>query len=164
MPTAQEQAVTDVLAERGAHYELLPHRYTVTARAEARALGLEPKEVAKTIVVRGPSGYLRVVLPASERVDLGKLRALLGTDGDIRLATQAELAAAYPGFELGAVPPLGGPAGDTVFVDLRLTRHASLVFEAGSHEESMRLKTDDLLELADARITDVCEGARAIRT
>ena len=108
MSIAQEQALTDVLVEGGAHFELLPHRHTETARAEARALGLELDEVAKTVIVRTPNGYVRVVVPASGRVDLGKLRALLGTEGVegvIRLATESELAAAYPGFDLGAVPP-----------------------------------------------------------
>ncbi|HEX2496067.1 MAG TPA: YbaK/EbsC family protein [Gaiellaceae bacterium] len=161
MPIAQEQALTDVLVEGGAEFELLPHRHTETARAEARALGLELDEVAKTVVVRTPDGYVRVVVPASERVDLGKLRALLGTEGVegvIRLATESELAAAYPGFDLGAVPPLGGPAGDTVVLDLSLTRHVRLVFEAGTHEESVRLRTDDLVNLTHATIGDVCEA------
>ena len=97
MSIAQEQALTDVLVEGGAHFELLPHRHTETARAEARALGLELDEVAKTVIVRTPNGYVRVVVPASGRVDLGKLRALLGTEGVegvIRLATESELAAA----------------------------------------------------------------------
>jgi Ala-tRNA(Pro) deacylase len=157
MPIAQEQALTDVLVEGGADYELLPHRHTETASAEARALGLQPDEVAKTVVVRTGRGYVRVVVPASRRVDLNKLSGLLRTQGETRLATEAELAAAYPEFDLGAVPPLGGPAGDTVVVDVRLTRHMRLVFEAGTHDESVRLKADDLVELTDAWVGDVCE-------
>ena len=43
-------------------------------------------------------------------------------------------------------------------LDLSLTRHVRLVFEAGTHEESVRLKTDDLVNLADATIGDVCEA------
>ena len=154
----EEQAVTGVLAGYGSHYELLPHRHTETARAEARALGIEPEEVAKTVVVRTADGYIRAVLPASKRLDLAKLRAVLRTNGEMRLATEAELAAAYPEFELGAVPPIGGPEGDTVVVDVRLTRHVRLAFDAGTHEESVRLTTDHLLALTDAHVVDVCEA------
>jgi Ala-tRNA(Pro) deacylase len=158
MAIAQETAVTEVLDERGAPYELLLHSHTETAKAEARALGLEPDEVAKTVIVMTPDRYVRVVVPASERIDLGKLRGLLLPRGEIRLATEAELAAAYPGFELGAVPPIGGPGGDDVVVDVRLTIHGRVAFEAGTHDESLRLKTDDLVRLTGATVGDVCEA------
>jgi Ala-tRNA(Pro) deacylase len=151
-----EHALLHVLAESGVGYELIPHPHTETAKAEARAIGASPDEVAKTVIVRTADGYARIVVPASERVALGKVRALLGTDGETRLATEAELAAAFPEFELGAVPPLGGPAGDTVVVDRRLTRFDRLVFEAGSHDESVRVGREDLLRLTGARIGDVC--------
>jgi hypothetical protein len=53
------------------------HPRTTTAAAEAHVLGLEPRDVAKTVVLSTPDGFLRAVLPASERLDLGKVRALL---------------------------------------------------------------------------------------
>jgi Ala-tRNA(Pro) deacylase len=158
MSISQRQALTRALDDGGAQYELLPHRHTETARAEARALGLEPDEVAKTVVVRTDDGYVRVVVPASARIDLARVRELLQADTGTRLATEAELAAAYPEFDLGAVPPIGGPAGDVVVVDVSLARQHRLVFEAGTHEESIRLKTEDLIALADARVGDVCEA------
>jgi Ala-tRNA(Pro) deacylase len=158
MAIAQEQALTEALDAGGAPYELLPHRHTETATAEARALGLAPDEVAKTVIVRTRDGYVRVVVPASRRVGLAKLRELIRTGDDIRLATEAELNAAYPEFELGAVPPIGGPGGDLVVVDVRIARSVRVVFEAGTHEESVRVKTDDLVDLADAWVGDVCES------
>jgi hypothetical protein len=42
---------------------------------------------------------------------------LLGNDKTTRLATEEELAGADPMFELGAVPPFGGPAGDRIIAD-----------------------------------------------
>jgi prolyl-tRNA editing enzyme YbaK/EbsC (Cys-tRNA(Pro) deacylase) len=63
----------------------------------------------------------------------------------------------YPEFDLGAVPPVGGPAGDPVVVDIALMKSPRVVFEAGTHEESIRLRTDDLVRLAGARVGEVCE-------
>jgi Ala-tRNA(Pro) deacylase len=151
-----EQALLHVLAQSGLGYELIQHPHTETASAEAHALGVTPEEVAKTVILRTADGYARVVVPASERVALSKVRTLLDLDTDTRLATEAELAAAYPEFELGAVPPLGGPAGDTIIVDRRLAERERLVFEAGSHDESVRVATEDLLRVSEARIGDVC--------
>jgi Ala-tRNA(Pro) deacylase len=157
MSTAQEQALTEMLEQGGVPFELLPHRHTETATAEARALGLEPDEVAKTVILRTPDGYARVVVPATDRVDLAKARKLLQSEQAIRLATESELAAVYPEFDLGAVPPVGGPAGDPVVVDIALMKSPRVVFEAGTHEESIRLRTDDLVRLAGARVGEVCE-------
>jgi Ala-tRNA(Pro) deacylase len=153
-----EHALLHLLAQSGLGYELIQHPHTETARAEAHAIGVTPGEIAKTVILRTADGYARVVVPASERVDLSKVRALLDLDTDTRLATEAELTAAYPEFELGAVPPLGGPAGDTIIVDQRLAEREHVLFEAGSHDESVRMATEDLLRLSNARVGDVCAG------
>lgn len=135
-------------------YEFIDHPRTTTAVAEAHVLGLEPREVAKTLVLSTPDGFFRAVLPASERLDLGKVRALLGTK-DVQLATEEVLAAAYPDVELGAVPPLTGGGGDRVLVDRRVCEREWVVLEAGTHEHSLRLRASDLVELSDARVVDL---------
>ncbi len=145
-------------------YELIPHRRTMTAGEEASAIGVPPDEVAKTIVLVTEDGYVRAVLPASERLDLDKVRTRLRHPKHARLANEAELAAAYPMFELGAVPPLGGPAGDRTIVDHRLALRESVVLEAGSHDESIRLQMKDLLLLAEAEIADICENGGEDKT
>jgi Ala-tRNA(Pro) deacylase len=136
-------------------YELIPHEQTMTALAEARVLGAEPQDVAKTLVLESEDGFVRAVLPASERIDLRKVRELLHAH-EIELATEATLAGAYPDFELGAVPPLGGPANDPVLIDRRLTMREAVVFEAGRHDESVRVKPDDLVAVTRATVADIC--------
>ena len=97
--------LTSVLDQAGARYELVSHAHTETAIAEAKALGVSPAEVAKTLIVKTLSGYVRAVLPASERLDLSKLSALYGgTKKTVQLATEEDLKRDYPEFELGAAP------------------------------------------------------------
>jgi Ala-tRNA(Pro) deacylase len=150
--------VTRMLDEAGVRYELLPHAHTETATAEAEALGLAATDVAKTLVLRTPDGYLRAVLPAAERLDLRKLRELLGASKhDVQLATEDDLRRDFPEFELGAVPPVGGGRRDPVVIDRRLAGRESLVLEAGSHEESLRIAADDLVRVGGAQLADICE-------
>ena len=144
------------LERQGFGYELIAHRPTMAAGEEAVAVGVPPEQVAKTLVLSGPGGYVRAVLPASERLDLHKIRELLGGGKETRLATEAELAGAYPMFELGAVPPFGCPVGDRTIVDRRLAGQESVVVDAGSHTESLRIKTRDLLSLTKAELADIC--------
>ena len=116
---------------------------------EARALHASADRVGKTIVVHTAEGMVRVVIPASERLSLPKLRDAIGID-EIRLATEEELADAYPAFELGAVPPFGGPEGDRVVVDRRIADLETVIVEAGSHSDSLRLATADLVRITGA--------------
>ena len=144
------------LAARGLSYELIPHRHTERATDEAAVIGVRPDEVGKTLVLTSPEGFVRAVLPASDRLDLHKVREYLGAGKEIRLATEEELVGAYPAFELGAVPPFGGPPGDRVIVDRRIAEHETIVLEAGNHEESVKIRVADLLSLANAELADVC--------
>ena len=146
------------LERNGVGYELLSHQQTMTAGEEATALGVPPEQVAKTLLLTtGSGGYVRAVLPASERLALGKVRELLEDEKAIRLATEEELAGAYPMFELGAAPPFGGPTGDRAIIDNRLTELDSIVIEAGSHRESVRITVQDLLSLTGADLANICE-------
>ena len=147
--------LTRVLDEAGVRYELLLHARTESAVAEAEALGLVPTDVAKTLVVTTPEGYVRAVLPASERIDLHKLREVTGGK-KVHLASEEDMARNYPEFDLGAVPPIGRGRPDRVVVDSRLAERDSIVLEAGSHEHSARVPTGDLLHVTGAEVVDIC--------
>jgi Ala-tRNA(Pro) deacylase len=149
--------MTHVLDEAGASYELLPHAHTERAADEARALGLSPDEVGKTLVLTVPDGHVRAVIPASERIDLGKVREILAVGKKkVHLASEDDLARDYAEFDLGAVPPFGGASRDPVLVDRRVAERESVVLEAGSHDESIRLRTNDLVRLSGAQVVDIC--------
>lgn len=147
-----------LVEDEGVEYELLPHAHTESAAAEAEAVGVDAADVAKTLVVTTPEGYVRAVLPASDRLDLRKLREITGgARKKVHLATEEDLARDYPEFELGAVPPLAGARRDRVIVDNRVAERESVVIEAGSHDESLRLPTDALLRLSGAQVEDLRE-------
>ncbi len=142
------------LIEERLDYELMPHAHTERARDEAAAMGVPPREVGKTLILNGSSGFVRAVIPASERLDLHKVRDSVG-DQKLRLATEQEIAEVYLGFELGAVPPLGGPATDRILVDFRIAELDHVIVEAGTHEQSIKMRTTDLLALSGAKLADI---------
>jgi Ala-tRNA(Pro) deacylase len=148
-------ALVTALRREHVSYELLPHRHTETAVAEAEALKVAPEQVGKTLILKTPFGYARAVLRAVDRIDLGKAARALGTL-DVELAEEIELVGAYPEFELGAVPPVGGPY-DRVLVDERVFDNPVVVFEAGTHEESIRVRTGELLSIAEAEVVDLVQ-------
>jgi Ala-tRNA(Pro) deacylase len=148
--------VTRTLESAAVSFELVRHERTQTAGDEADALHVAPRQVGKTLVVKAGDTRARVVVPADERLDLKKARAALDADKNLQLATESELGEWYRDFELGAVPPFGGPAGDRVVVDERLASLDTVVVEAGTHTESVRLSGSDLLAAAKADVADLC--------
>jgi Ala-tRNA(Pro) deacylase len=152
---AATQGLVELLRAADVEFELLPHRRTMRAAAEARVLGVVPQTVAKTLVLRDGGGRcIRAVVPATRRVSLEMVAKAIGAES-VRLLTESELVTAYPQFELGAVPPFGGPAGDLVVVDVELAGCDHVVLEAGVHDTSLRMRTDDLLEVADAKLETI---------
>jgi prolyl-tRNA editing enzyme YbaK/EbsC (Cys-tRNA(Pro) deacylase) len=64
------------------------------------------------------------------------------------------LAYDYPEFALGAVPPVGGDRVDLVVIDKRTADCDRAVFEEGVHSLSLRLRTADLMAVANASVAE----------
>ena len=136
--------VTDRLTKLGVSYEVIPHEQAYTSIDEALALGISADEVVKTIVLDTPSGHALAVIPGSRRLDISAAETALGTK-HVRLATEEEIEKDFPGYELGALPPLGSLHGATpTYVDPEVMQHDTVVFAAGTQTESVKVRTEDL--------------------
>jgi Ala-tRNA(Pro) deacylase len=137
--------VTEHLQTHGVPFAPIAHQQAYTSIDEARALGIEASEVVKTVAVRVAGGYALMAVPATGRLDMHLVQAAVG-GRHVRLATEEELLRDFPGFELGALPPLGSLLGAPLYVDQEVLQHETVVFAAGSQTESVQLKTADLLQ------------------
>ena len=149
------KALEDHLRGADIPYEVISHWRSQTASGEAAALGVDRRQVAKTIVLSTPEGFVRAVVRAADRVDLHKVRKLVGSH--VELATEEELAGAYPEYELGAVPPIADDHADRIVIDDRLRDLSVVYFEAGTHEQSLRLRMTDLIEQERTRVAAIAE-------
>jgi Ala-tRNA(Pro) deacylase len=136
-------AVSEYLEKRGVAFEATSHAETYRSVDEARALGIAADEVVKALMLRAASSYRLAVLPASRRLDMKLVQEAVG-DNHARLATERELERDFPGFELGAWPPLGSLLSVPTHVDPEVMEHETIVFAAGSRTESVKVRTQDL--------------------
>jgi Ala-tRNA(Pro) deacylase len=161
------RAIAQYAEGAGVPFEMVEHRPTETAVAEAREGHVPDDRMAKTLVVVGGPAPVIAVLPADHRLDLAKLRAVLGAARDLRLATEREIGELFPRVEVGAVPPFGAALVGATVVDPRLLLHDEILCPGGDHRHAIRLRSKDLVDLADAKIADVChepaEGERRVR-
>jgi Ala-tRNA(Pro) deacylase len=149
--------VTAFLERHGVPYEVVEHERTQTAAAEARAAGVPAADVAKTVVLRDDEGLRLAVIPASERLDMHKLRQALASKG-LRLATEQEMADEFDQFEVGAVPPFGSMFDALELVDERLLEHDRILWSGGDREHAVLVDPRDVVRAGEARVADICEA------
>jgi Ala-tRNA(Pro) deacylase len=138
------------MAERDVTYDILVHRHTWTAGESAAAAHLPVDRVAKSVVLRDKNGYLMAVLPASRRLDMGKLQRELNRRLD--LVDEEALAGLFGDCELGATPPIGRAYGLETVVDDALSIQPDVYFEAGDHEHLIHVDAETFGSLlGDAR-------------
>jgi Ala-tRNA(Pro) deacylase len=143
------------LREQGVKVELIEHAHSESAAAEARAAHLPAEQTAKTVVLHGPGGYRFAVIAASDRLDLRKAAdAFDVTRHSLRLATEADLAADFPGYEVGALPPLG-PDTPVELIDMRLLGYHRVLCSGGDHEHSLLIDPADIVRATGARTEDL---------
>jgi Ala-tRNA(Pro) deacylase len=148
--------VTEFLERHGVPYEVVEHERTQTAAAEARAAGMPPADVAKTVVLRDQEGVRLAVIPASHRLDLHKVKRELGSKG-LRLVTEQEMAEEFGDFEVGAVPPFGPLFHALELVDERLLDHDRILCGGGDHEHGVLVDPHDMVRAGQARVADICD-------
>ena len=137
----------DYLEKEKVWYVQEVHRTAYTAQEVAAEEHVPGKMVAKTVVVKVDDHFVLAVLPASARTNFARLKAALGAR-EVRLASELEFAGLFPDCEVGAMPPFGNLYGVPVYVDTSLTRDDEIVFNAGTHQDTIRMKYADFERLA----------------
>jgi Ala-tRNA(Pro) deacylase len=136
MALVDQLAAESYLRQRHVRFEVVPHTGTYTAKSEARALGLPTEYVLKVVMLRRDGDYAMAVVPASRRIDMNLVMSLMA-DVSVRLATEDEITLLFPGFELGALPPLPGLLEVPAFVDPTVLDHDEVAFADGRRTESI---------------------------
>lgn len=98
-----------------------------------------------------------MVIPASRRLDLSRLRELTGASLHLRLATEQEMKRDFPDFEVGALPPFGPLLPASEVVDVRLLYHDRVVCGVGDHRHAVSLDPRELLRITEPRVADICK-------
>jgi Ala-tRNA(Pro) deacylase len=138
--------IRDYLEEQKVPYTHCTHRLAYTAQEVAAAQHVPGRQMAKTIVLKADSQFVLLVLPAVMKVNIRILRDELPFK-HVELATEKEFASLFPDCELGAMAPLGNLYHVPVYVDKSLTDDEEIVFNAGTHVDTIRIKFADFVRL-----------------
>lgn len=151
----------EFLASQNIQYESIPHPTAYTAQGIAATTHISGKELAKIVMVNLDGTLVMAVLPASQQVDLELLKSATGAERAC-LASEREFRQKFPDCETGAMPPFGNLYDMPMYVEEGLTRDKEIAFNAGSHNELIRLSFADFARATKPQILKF-SPTRAVR-
>ena len=148
------ESVRAWLADHAPDLELIEvAQSTATVDTAARALGVEPARIAKTLAVRaGPQVFL-LVTRGDARLDNAKSKAEFGSRPRM---LGAEETLALTGHPVGGVCPFGLATALPVYLDVSLRPFDIVYPAAGSLNTSVKVTPQRLFDLVATRWVDLC--------
>ena len=132
-------------------YTAMKHTVVYTAQEIAAAQHVPGKQLAKCVLVKTERGPALAVLPAIYLIDLKKLKTLLRAKS-LSIGKEADIKASFPDVEVGAMSPFGNLYGVPVVADRSLGEAEQMVFNAGSHTDTIKMRYQDFVRLAKPKV------------
>ena len=126
---------------------------TATVDTAARALGVEPGRIAKTLAVRASGTVFLLVARCDARLDNSKSKAAFGARPRM---LGAEETLALTGHPVGGVCPFGLATRLPVYCDVSLRDFDIVYPAAGSLNSSVEVTPERLFALVGERWVDLC--------
>ena len=143
--------ITSSLDAHSVPYRHHHHRTAYTAQAAAEREHVPGARFGKVVVAIADRRPVLLVMPAHQRVDLSRARTALGA-AELRMADEDEIARLLPDAAVGAIPPLPHWPGVEVWMDPSLRHQGELVFEAGTHEDTIHMDFADWMRIVDPKM------------
>jgi len=150
--------IKEYLAKNKVAFEELKHTLAFTAQEVAAAQKVKGKDLAKTVVIKKGGDFALAVVEAPDLVDLAKLKEIAQTPS-VEIATEGEFRALFPECELGAMSPLGTLHDLPVYADAKLAKNDHIVFNAGTHTDTIKMTFKDFLKLVKPVVGDIAAHA-----
>jgi len=134
---------------------------SATVALAAKAYGVEPARIAKTLSLRIGERVVLIVASGTSRMDNKKVKILFGVKPKM---LGLEEVADITGHEVGGVCPFGLKTPLPVYCDVSLRAFDIVVPAAGSTHSAVRISPQRLASLVSAEWVDVCEHRPATVT
>lgn len=135
-------------------FQVQHHAVAYTAQEVAAGEHISGRTFAKVVMAFADERLVMLVLSANRRVDLVRAADALGAR-EVRLAREQEFANAFPGSDLGAMPPFGNLFHLPVYVNRALAEDETIVCRAGTHTDTISLRYVDFLRLVQPVVADL---------
>ena len=139
------------LGEAKVKYTAAKHPTAYTAQEIAASQHVPGRQLAKCVLVNTNRGPLLAVLPAIHRIDVKRLKTVAGTH-TLTIAKEADIKRCFPDVDIGAMSPFGNLYTIPVIVDRSLSESENIVFNAGSHTDTISMSYRDFAALVKPKV------------
>ncbi len=129
---------------------------SATVELAARAAGVIPARIAKTLSFLVEDACVLVVMAGDAKVDNSKFKGFFHTKAKMLTPEQAQ---EMTGHGVGGVCPFANPEGVRTYLDVSMRRFDTVFPAAGSSNSAIELTCDELAEYSRCLgWIDVCKG------
>jgi Ala-tRNA(Pro) deacylase len=143
--------IISYLMQQKVEFEHLRHAEKFTAQEIAAAQHVPGRDMVKAVLIKADGKFILAVLPAIFKINLVKLKDYLGAQ-KLELAGEDEMRKVFADVDVGAEPPFGNLYNVETVVDHHLTTEAKIVFQAGTHTDTVRMRYADYEKLVKPRV------------
>jgi len=127
---------------------------THTSELAAQALGVEPGQIAKSLLFVTEKGPLMVVTCGDKRINQKKIKENLGLKA--RFAS-AEQVLEFTGYTPGGVCPFALKTTMPIYLDISMHKYPIVYAAAGTSNTAVPVTFSDLMDITDGTECDFCE-------
>jgi len=139
----------EYLDDAGIHYTGHPHPPAYTSAEIAQSVHIPGREMVKSVILKVDEDKLvMAVISSNDAANLDALREEMGCS-KLRLASETEFRDAFPTCKPGAMPPFRNIFNVPSYCEADLSQNGEIEFNAGTHEETVRMRFDDYKRLAN---------------
>lgn len=147
------ERVVAAAAELGLDVDVRERPPASSLEESAAALGIEPADIVKTLVLKqSDGGFVFALVPGDRQIAWKKLRAVLGVN-KLQLP-DADQALEATGYERGTITPLGSTTAWPVVADSSITGR-TVALGAGEHGWGAWVDADALVAALGATTADI---------
>lgn len=147
----------EFLEKNSVDYDVETHREVFTAQEVAASEHITGYEFAKVVMLRCDGEMVMAVVPAPHDVDPEKVKKL--GFREVELADEKDFEKLFPDCDTGAMPPFGNLYNITYFVDEFFRQEEEIVFNSGTHTQTVKVKKKDFEKLIEGdRYADISVG------
>ncbi|WP_241585777.1 YbaK/EbsC family protein [Rosenbergiella epipactidis] len=149
------QSVRAFFAEHAPDIEVIEtNQSTATVEMAARAHGVAPGQIAKTLSLKIKNNIVLIVMRGDTRLDNKKLKDTFGAKARMLTVDEVIMATGHP---VGGVCPFGLENPLQIYCDRSLDAFEEVLPAAGAIHSAVRLSPQRMAELTDAKWIDVCQ-------
>lgn len=150
--------VENYLKKANKKFDVIAHKTVFTAYDLAQTLRSDLKKIAKALLVKADNEHKIVIVPASLRLNMEKLKKFLKAK-KVSIADEKTMTKLFK-VKPGALSAFGKLHKVETVIDKSLLKVKDVIVQAGSFTDSVRMKVKDFIAIEHARLGNFTEKAK----